>query len=151
MKERELIIILIVTFFVTLELFPDGIKSESLRTVENNNQYVEVVKNGEERVYPLSSISHPSKHGDRLEYLDDGTVIKTTMEGGKRILFGMVININRARINDLVALPGIGEKTATTIVDHRRKFGNFEKIEDLTKVRGIGEKKLNKIKMYIET
>ncbi len=59
------------------------------------------------------------------------------------------ININKAGINLLKSLPGIGEKTAKKIIEFRKQFGNFNKIEEIKKVNGIGNKKFQKLKMYI--
>jgi competence protein ComEA len=59
------------------------------------------------------------------------------------------IDINRAEPWLLEALPGIGEVTAQAIVDYRNENGPFQRIEDLLKVKGIGEGTLNKIKDFI--
>ncbi|HSL90764.1 MAG TPA: ComEA family DNA-binding protein [Ignavibacteriaceae bacterium] len=59
------------------------------------------------------------------------------------------ININTAPLEDFMKLPGIGPKTAQSIVDLRTKLGNFKKVDDLLKVKGIGNTKLNNIKKYI--
>ncbi|MGQ9546961.1 MAG: helix-hairpin-helix domain-containing protein [Dehalococcoidia bacterium] len=59
------------------------------------------------------------------------------------------IDINRAEPWLLKALPGIGEVLAQRIVDYRSAHGRFERIEDLLKVSGIGERTLEKIKDYI--
>ena len=50
------------------------------------------------------------------------------------------ININTAKADDFVNLPGIGVKKALAIIDYRRKNGKFKKIEDIKKVKGIGKK-----------
>lgn len=50
------------------------------------------------------------------------------------------ININAAGLNELQKLPSIGPKIAQRILDYRKENGNFKKVEDLMKVRGIGEK-----------
>ena len=59
------------------------------------------------------------------------------------------ININKASIEDLLKLPGIGEKTAENIINFRKKITRFKKLEDILNVKGIGNSKLNKIKKYI--
>lgn len=52
------------------------------------------------------------------------------------------ININRATAEELTALPGVGESTASKIVADRKANGPFASPSDLTRVSGIGEKKL---------
>ena len=59
------------------------------------------------------------------------------------------ININKASIEDLLKLPGIGEKTAENIINFREKITRFKKLEDILNVKGIGTSKFNKIKKYI--
>ena len=61
------------------------------------------------------------------------------------------ININSAAISELILLPGIGEKTAEAIIDYRKKHIKFNSLEEILNVKGIGVKKLNKIKMFICT
>jgi competence protein ComEA len=56
------------------------------------------------------------------------------------------ININTATQAELETLPRIGPSVAKGIVDFRTQNGNFKKIEDLMKVRGIGEKIFQQIK-----
>ena len=59
------------------------------------------------------------------------------------------ININTAGINELVKLPGIGEKTAEKIIELRNQRGKFKRLEELMDVKGIGEVKFNKIKKFL--
>jgi len=59
------------------------------------------------------------------------------------------INLNTAGINELVKLPGIGEKTAEKIIQLRSERGKFKRLEELLDVRGIGEVKFNKIKKFL--
>lgn len=53
---------------------------------------------------------------------------------------GEKININTASAADLQKLNGIGEKRAEQIIAYREQNGDFKKIEDLMQVSGIGEK-----------
>lgn len=59
------------------------------------------------------------------------------------------ININNASKDELEKIPGVGPATSQKIIDYREKSGKFEKIEDIKKVSGIGEKKFENMKEYI--
>lgn len=62
---------------------------------------------------------------------------------------GKKININTASLTELQELPRIGEKTAQKIIDFRKEHGNFKKIEEIMKVKGIGEKVFAQLKDLI--
>ncbi|MCL2151353.1 MAG: helix-hairpin-helix domain-containing protein [Oscillospiraceae bacterium] len=59
------------------------------------------------------------------------------------------ININLASQSELMDLPGVGSVLASRIVDYRRQYGGFRRIEDLRSVSGIGEKRYEAIKDMI--
>jgi competence ComEA-like helix-hairpin-helix protein len=59
------------------------------------------------------------------------------------------INLNTAGVNELTLLPGIGEKTAASIIKLRSQRSRFKRVEELLDVKGIGEKKLAKIKPFL--
>lgn len=59
------------------------------------------------------------------------------------------MNINTATVDELDALPGIGPALAQRIVDYRTQNGDFKTIEDIKKVRGIGDALFNQIKDLI--
>lgn len=52
------------------------------------------------------------------------------------------INLNKATVDELDKLPGIGKKMAEKILFYRLEHGNFESLDDLGKVSGIGSKKM---------
>jgi len=59
------------------------------------------------------------------------------------------VNLNSASVSQLDNLPGIGPATAQKIIDYRQNNGFFSKIEELMKVPGIGEKTFEKLKEKI--
>jgi len=61
-----------------------------------------------------------------------------------------IININTAQVSDFTVLPRIGKKIAKRIVDFRKKHGKFRRVEDLMKVKGIGEKTFNRFKKRLK-
>ncbi len=56
------------------------------------------------------------------------------------------VEINKAPAEEIMTLPGIGESTAKAIVDYRQANGPFGSVDDLIRVKGIGEKKLEAIR-----
>jgi len=61
------------------------------------------------------------------------------------------LNINTASLSQLSDLPGIGPVLAQRIIDYRMKYGDFETIDELLYVEGIGEKRLETIRELITT
>lgn len=59
---------------------------------------------------------------------------------------GGLIDINSATDVELMELPGIGPSKAAAIIAYRTENGNFEKIEDLKDVTGIGDKSFEQLK-----
>jgi competence protein ComEA len=71
------------------------------------------------------------------------------MNNAQKVALNIVINVNKADLDDLTLIPGIGEKTAWQIIKFREKSGRIERLEDLMKIRDIKEKKFKKIKRYL--
>jgi competence protein ComEA len=69
--------------------------------------------------------------------------------GGKEdAIDGRVININRATVDELMQLPGIGPKRAEQIMQERRKKP-FQSVDDLRRVPGIGPKTLDRLRPHV--
>ena len=60
------------------------------------------------------------------------------------------VNVNTASASELTAVPGIGKTLAQRIVEFREKHGPFRRLEDLMRVKGIGEKSFEKIRPYVK-
>jgi len=59
------------------------------------------------------------------------------------------ININTATAEQLAMLPGVSMKKAQGLIDYRTKNGKFKDIEDLRKMPGIKQKRIDKVKEYL--
>lgn len=75
-------------------------------------------------------------------YQNDETVPQEFMIGDK-------IDINHAPAEAFAVLPGIGDILAERIVTYREENGPFQSVDDLLKVEGIGDSKLNAIREYL--
>jgi len=67
------------------------------------------------------------------------------------VISSFKVNINTATKEELMKIPCIGPKTAEQIIKHREVYGEFKRIEDIMNVKGIGQKKFEKMKNYLTT
>lgn len=63
--------------------------------------------------------------------------------------FDIPVNINRAGLSEIEALPYLGIQRAKDIIEYRKKNGLFKSLEELTNISGIGAKTLEKLKPLI--
>lgn len=59
------------------------------------------------------------------------------------------LDLNRASAEEIDALPGIGAVLAERVVAYRASAGGFRSIDDLRRVKGIGAKKLDRLRPLI--
>lgn len=71
-----------------------------------------------------------------------------TLKGSTKEEF--VININSANEKELQLIPRIGPVLAKRIVQYRQENGNFNQLEELKQVKGIGNTIFKKIAPYIK-
>ena len=67
------------------------------------------------------------------------SVAQPTPAGTIPTASGGLVDLNTASVEELMTLPGIGEKRAADIIADREANGPFRTPEDLTRVSGIGE------------
>lgn len=60
-----------------------------------------------------------------------------------------LINLNTATREQLETLPGVGSKIAQAIIEYREKHGPFKSVDELLEIKGIGPKKLEKIRPLV--
>lgn len=95
------------------------------------------VKDGQHVTVPEISVD---ENGNRVASKKSGSSSKNSL-----------VNINTADESELISLPGIGPATAKKIIDYRENNGAFIDIEDIKKVRGIGNAKFESMKDLITT
>jgi competence protein ComEA len=59
------------------------------------------------------------------------------------------VNLNTADSEELQLVPGIGPATAEKILQMRKAYGAFKSVDDLLAIRGIGPKRLEKMRKYL--
>ena len=82
------------------------------------------------------------------EYIstENGENVLENGEGSK----GEKVNINKGTLEELESLPGVGEALGKRIIAYREENGKFDTIEELKNVSGIGDKKFESLKEYID-
>lgn len=66
-----------------------------------------------------------------------------------KVMDGETVNINTADEKELMRLPGVGKVMAKRICETRKELGVFQSVDDLKKVKGIGEGTYQKLKDYV--
>ncbi len=59
------------------------------------------------------------------------------------------LDLNRATVDELTALPGVGKVIANRIIERRKNNGFYYSIQQLLDVRGIGETRLSRIRPLV--
>lgn len=96
-------------------------------------------------LYDSEKIVIPYKQKETIEEIKNEENNHTDNDEKEKIDSDDKININTANEQLLMQLSGIGEATSKKIVEYR-KNGNFESIEEIMNVPGIGNSKFEKMK-----
>lgn len=94
-------------------------------------------------------ITIPSQQQDTQEYISNDSgqgIIEENQKTNTESTKNTTVNINKANKEELQTLQGIGESTATKIIEYRKQNGEFKQIEDIKNVPGIGDAKFEAIK-----
>ncbi|MEN0038896.1 MAG: helix-hairpin-helix domain-containing protein [Cellvibrio sp.] len=78
-----------------------------------------------------------------LAFAAETPAVKTPVAKAEAVAKQEGININTADVQELTKLKGVGEKKAEAIVAWRKENGEFKTVDQLMEVKGIGEATLN--------
>lgn len=92
------------------------------------------------------NLAAPLADGEKVYVPAEGEEATTSSEGASS---DGLVNLNSASVEQLDELPGVGEATASAIIEDREANGPFTTPEDLMRVSGIGEKKFAKLEGMI--
>jgi comEA protein len=118
-EEKIALILVITTFFLGI----------SIIHLKKNNK--------------LDFLNFESQYSSNLNKNETPKALKAALRDSKKV------NINTASETELTFLPGIGNVIASRIIKYRMNNGNFNCLNDIMKVKGIGQRKIEKIEEYI--
>jgi comEA protein len=84
-----------------------------------------------------------------LFFLFLGLIFSASVDAGKKKPPAQPVNINTANSEQLQQVPGIGPATADKILKMRKSYGPFKSVDDLLAIRGLGAKRLEKMRKYL--
>jgi competence protein ComEA len=99
--------------------------------------------------YIPAMASRPLSAGTLLSILVFGLLFSQTSLATKKKPPERPVNLNTATSEQLQQVPGIGPATAGKILQMRKTYGPFKSVDDLLAIRGLGAKRLEKMRKYL--
>src|SRR5882762_7431087 len=78
-----------------------------------------------------------------------GLIFSASADAGRKKPPAKPVDLNTATSEELQQVPGIGPATAEKILQMRKSYGAFKSVDDLLAIRGLGAKRLEKMRKYL--
>src|SRR5467141_3095817 len=78
-----------------------------------------------------------------------GLIFSPSADAGRKKPPAKPVDLNTATSQELQQVPGIGPATAEKILQMRKSYGAFKSVDDLLAIRGLGPKRLEKMRKYL--
>jgi competence ComEA-like helix-hairpin-helix protein len=99
--------------------------------------------------YTAAMALRPRSAGTLFPILVLGLVFSQSLLATKKKPPDRPVNLNTATSEQLQQVPGIGPATAGKILQMRKTYGPFKSVDDLLAIRGLGAKRLEKMRRYL--
>ena len=147
-SKSELTVASVILLGLIMGLFIKAFNNENTNS-EKVNQEVYSALDSLAEAQKTTYIGTDIKNNPYPELEKGDTVIKKTGFQKKSKISSGTININTASKLELMKLPGVGESTAIKIIEYRSKQA-FTTATDIMNIKGIGQKKYEKMRPFIE-
>jgi len=120
-------------------------ESENINTYSNNinHEKTDLSTYGSPSDSNLGDSSYGDPNNSSQHFIYEDNTISSSHSDSN------LINLNRATLEELDSLPGVGPATAQNIIDYREQYGGFAAIEEIKNVKRIGDKTFEKLKDHI--
>lgn len=125
------------------------LKDENVIIVNSTSEIKKVSSGNNITEVKINNNSKNSASISKSELITNDNVKSEEDNTGNSLESNQKVNINTATKEELMKLSNIGESKAEKIIDYRTANGNFNSIEDIKKVSGIGDKLYDSIKENI--
>lgn len=125
------------------------LKDENVIIVNSTSEIKKVSSGNNITEVKINNDSKNSASISESELITNDNVKSEEDNTGNSLESNQKVNINTATKEELMKLSNIGESKAEKIIDYRTANGNFNSIEDIKKVSGIGDKLYDSIKENI--
>ena len=143
-NESIIIFFLVITFFIgiTIKLF-----LHNFLPPQNSFDYTE-----QDRKFEELSASNVNDSTMQNTSVDMQNSLKNNYHGlnDSHSYNNSKINLNTASLDELTQLPGVGKSVAQRIIDYRNENKKIKNIDELLEIKGIGQKKFDKLKPFVE-